>query len=270
MGVVLGQDGDQQAAGGGDAVPGGAEPGQGRLGGIVAAGEYVRAHSVILDATYTLLRAYSQVLSKLGADEQCPRGKVALMAEPMSAHGADPRRAEPVGVDAGGRDGGVHRGPARGGLADAGGRGRRPLPDRLPRCSGSGPASWPTPWACGTPSTPTTSRPSTTPPASWSSEGKRPLSVGFFFSLGHSSVVFVLAILLNFGIRALDSEVKNDNSGLHNVTGIVGTTVSGTFLYIIAAAEHDHPGRPSSGVPGDAHRPVRRRRTGGASSTSAG
>jgi high-affinity nickel-transport protein len=65
-------------------------------------------------------------------------------------------------------------------------------------------------------------------------EGKRPLSVGFFFSLGHSSIVFVMAILLNFGIRALDEQVKNNNSGLHNVTGIVGTTVSGTFLYIIA------------------------------------
>ena len=36
------------------------------------------------------------------------------------------------------------------------------------------------------------------------SEGKRPLSVGFFFSLGHSSVVFVLAVLLNFGIKGLD------------------------------------------------------------------
>ena len=35
-------------------------------------------------------------------------------------------------------------------------------------------------------------------------EGKRPLSVGFFFSLGHSSVVFILAVLLNFGIRGLD------------------------------------------------------------------
>src|SRR6202046_5261819 len=31
-------------------------------------------------------------------------------------------------------------------------------------------------------------------------EGKRPLSVGFFFSLGHSSVVFVLAVLLTFCI----------------------------------------------------------------------
>jgi len=66
-------------------------------------------------------------------------------------------------------------------------------------------------------------------------EGKRPLSVGFFFSLGHSSVVFALAVLLNFGIRSLGSQVTNDNSGLHNVTGIIGTGVSGTFLYLIAA-----------------------------------
>ncbi|HVB44759.1 MAG TPA: HoxN/HupN/NixA family nickel/cobalt transporter [Streptosporangiaceae bacterium] len=66
-------------------------------------------------------------------------------------------------------------------------------------------------------------------------EGKRPLSVGLFFSLGHSSVVFVLAILLNFGIRALDSQVRNSGSALHSVTSVVGTTVSGTFLYLIAA-----------------------------------
>jgi len=65
-------------------------------------------------------------------------------------------------------------------------------------------------------------------------DGKRPLSVGFFFSLGHSTIVFIMALLLNFGIRALDQQVKNDGSGLHNVTGIIGTTVSGTFLYIIA------------------------------------
>jgi len=66
------------------------------------------------------------------------------------------------------------------------------------------------------------------------SDGKRPLSVGFFFSLGHSSVVFVLALLLNFGIRALNSQVRNDGSALHNVTGIIGTMVSGTFLFLIA------------------------------------
>ena len=66
------------------------------------------------------------------------------------------------------------------------------------------------------------------------SEGQRPLSVGFWFSLGHSSVVFVLSVLLNFGIRALNSGVKNGNSGLHHYTGLIGTLVSGTFLYIIA------------------------------------
>jgi nickel/cobalt transporter (NiCoT) family protein len=66
-------------------------------------------------------------------------------------------------------------------------------------------------------------------------EGERPLSVGFFFSLGHSSVVCLLAVLLNFGIRALDAQVSNGSSELHTVTGIVGTSVSGTFLYLIAA-----------------------------------
>jgi nickel/cobalt transporter (NiCoT) family protein len=66
-------------------------------------------------------------------------------------------------------------------------------------------------------------------------DGKRPLSVGFFFSLGHSSVVFILAILLNFGIRALNSEVRNNNSPLHGITSVIGTSVSGGFLYLIAA-----------------------------------
>jgi nickel/cobalt transporter (NiCoT) family protein len=66
-------------------------------------------------------------------------------------------------------------------------------------------------------------------------EDKRPLSVGYFFSLGHSTVVFVLAILLNFGIRGLDQQVKNGSSGLQNTTNIIGTSVSGVFLYLIAA-----------------------------------
>ena len=66
------------------------------------------------------------------------------------------------------------------------------------------------------------------------SEGQRPLAVGFFFSLGHSSVVFVLALLLNFGIKSLGGELKNEDSALHHYTGLVGTTVSGTFLMLIA------------------------------------
>ena len=65
-------------------------------------------------------------------------------------------------------------------------------------------------------------------------DGKRPLSVGFFFSLGHSTIVFLLAVLLNFGIRDLDSQVKSGTSGLHQWTTVVGTSVSGFFLYLIA------------------------------------
>src|ERR1700761_4476203 len=63
---------------------------------------------------------------------------------------------------------------------------------------------------------------------------QRPLSVGFWFSLGHSSVVFVLALLLSLGVKALVGPVSDDGSRLHQVTGLVGTTVSGVFLYIIA------------------------------------
>ncbi len=66
------------------------------------------------------------------------------------------------------------------------------------------------------------------------SEGKRPLAVGFFFSLGHSSVVATLAILLNFGIKAVGVQLKDKNSSLHHYTGLIGTTVSGTFLMLIA------------------------------------
>ncbi|MBV9334310.1 MAG: hypothetical protein JO243_00325, partial [Solirubrobacterales bacterium] len=61
-----------------------------------------------------------------------------------------------------------------------------------------------------------------------------PLSVGFFFSLGHSTIVFMLAFLISLGVRALDSPVKDDNSTLHKATNVIGTTVSGSFLYLIA------------------------------------
>ncbi|MFF0162304.1 HoxN/HupN/NixA family nickel/cobalt transporter [Streptomyces sp. NPDC005263] len=65
-------------------------------------------------------------------------------------------------------------------------------------------------------------------------DGQRPLSVGFWFSLGHSSIVFALSFLLSLGVKALAGPVADDGSSLHSVTGWVGTTVSGTFLYVIA------------------------------------
>jgi high-affinity nickel-transport protein len=67
------------------------------------------------------------------------------------------------------------------------------------------------------------------------SEGKRPLSVGFWFSLGHSSVVFALAFLISVGVRSLDGPLGRGDSQLHVVTATVGTGVSGGFLYLIAA-----------------------------------
>ena len=66
------------------------------------------------------------------------------------------------------------------------------------------------------------------------SDGQRPLAVGFFFSLGHSTVVFGLAVLLATGVRALSGPVEDDTSSLHHYTGLIGTSVSGMFLYLIA------------------------------------
>ncbi|HWC81107.1 MAG TPA: HoxN/HupN/NixA family nickel/cobalt transporter [Pseudonocardiaceae bacterium] len=63
--------------------------------------------------------------------------------------------------------------------------------------------------------------------------GKRPVSVGFWFSLGHSSIVFGLCFLLGVGVRALAGQVTDDGSTLHDVTGLIGTLVSGAFLLLI-------------------------------------
>jgi high-affinity nickel-transport protein len=64
-------------------------------------------------------------------------------------------------------------------------------------------------------------------------EIRKPLSVGFWFSLGHSSVVFGLAFLLSLGVKALAGQVEDDDSRLHSVTGVVGASVSGVFLWIL-------------------------------------
>ncbi len=64
-------------------------------------------------------------------------------------------------------------------------------------------------------------------------EGKRPVSVGFWFSLGHSSIVFGLVVLIALGVKALAGQVADDSSTLQQTTGLIGTAVSGTFLYVI-------------------------------------
>jgi nickel/cobalt transporter (NiCoT) family protein len=65
------------------------------------------------------------------------------------------------------------------------------------------------------------------------SDGQRPVSVGFWFSLGHSTIVFGLVALLALGVRALAGQVEDESSVLQQITGVVGTAVSGVFLYVI-------------------------------------
>jgi high-affinity nickel-transport protein len=62
---------------------------------------------------------------------------------------------------------------------------------------------------------------------------RKPLSVGFWFSLGHSTIVFALSFLLAIGVKALAGPVEDDSSVLHSVTGVIGASVSGVFLWVL-------------------------------------
>jgi high-affinity nickel-transport protein len=60
-------------------------------------------------------------------------------------------------------------------------------------------------------------------------DDRRPLGVGFFFSLGHSTVVAGLAVVILFAAAA----VKQHLPAMQNIGGLIGAGVSGTFLWII-------------------------------------
>ena len=62
-------------------------------------------------------------------------------------------------------------------------------------------------------------------------KGKRPLAVGLFFSLGHSTVVFTFVT----AIAIVASQATAFQHAFQGTGGIIGTLVSGTFLYLIAA-----------------------------------
>jgi len=66
-------------------------------------------------------------------------------------------------------------------------------------------------------------------------EGRRPLGVGFFFSLGHSTVVFVLALCLAIGVGALGGQIADEGSALHAFGAWIGSGASIAFLVAIAA-----------------------------------
>jgi len=63
--------------------------------------------------------------------------------------------------------------------------------------------------------------------------GKKPLGVGFFFSLGHSTVVFLIAVALGLAVRWIVQGVVADSSELRSIGGAIGTVVSGGFLVLI-------------------------------------
>ena len=63
-------------------------------------------------------------------------------------------------------------------------------------------------------------------------QGKRPVAVGFFFSLGHSTIVFGLSV----AIAVTSAAIKSRFDALESVGGIIGTSVSAFFLLAIAVA----------------------------------
>jgi high-affinity nickel-transport protein len=60
-------------------------------------------------------------------------------------------------------------------------------------------------------------------------EDVRPLGVGLYFSLGHSSVVFLMTLAIALATQAMTTGLPR----LHEIGQYVGTTVSGLFLYVI-------------------------------------
>ena len=64
-------------------------------------------------------------------------------------------------------------------------------------------------------------------------DGRRPVGVGFFFSLGHSSVVFLIALLLGLAVKTVVDSVVSGSGELRSLGGLVGTSVSGFFLVLI-------------------------------------
>jgi high-affinity nickel-transport protein len=63
-------------------------------------------------------------------------------------------------------------------------------------------------------------------------EGKRPLAAGFFFSLGHSTVVALATLAVALAATALTQNF----SGFRAIGGVIGTLVSAGFLFAIALA----------------------------------
>jgi high-affinity nickel-transport protein len=65
-------------------------------------------------------------------------------------------------------------------------------------------------------------------------DGQRPLGSGFFFGLGHASVVMLVGVGLTFAAKAVFTTIVRPSSGLAAAGGVAGTAISGAFLWLIA------------------------------------
>jgi high-affinity nickel-transport protein len=63
-------------------------------------------------------------------------------------------------------------------------------------------------------------------------EGKRPVAVGFFFALGHSTVV----VLASLAVALTANAVSDKLASYREIGGVIGTSASALFLFIIAMA----------------------------------
>jgi len=65
-------------------------------------------------------------------------------------------------------------------------------------------------------------------------EKKRPLGTGFFFALGHSTIVVVVGVGITIAAKAVFGAVVDPNSTYETLGGMLGTLTSAGFLYLIA------------------------------------
>ncbi len=64
-------------------------------------------------------------------------------------------------------------------------------------------------------------------------EKKQPVTVGLFFSLGHSTVVVIMSVLVAAGVGFIRKGLVNGSSSLLTTFGLIGTSISAIFLIVI-------------------------------------
>jgi high-affinity nickel-transport protein len=66
-------------------------------------------------------------------------------------------------------------------------------------------------------------------------EGRRPLGTGFFFAMGHASVIVLVGVGITIAAKSVFNAVVTPSSGIETAGGVLGTVLSAAFLWAIAA-----------------------------------